>query len=102
MKLPDGFEGVVLSEQTIMLSQVIQRYGKYISLLQPSFTFIANILVPFYYTFTQVRTRLFTFVVYPLMLMTQLIPLLDKSQAYLSSSLQFIVTICIYMRVCGN
>ena len=34
--------------------------------------------------------------------MTQLIPLFDKSQAYLSSSLQFIVTICIYMRACGN
>lgn len=52
MKLPDGFEGVVLSEQTIMLSQVIQRYGKYISRLQPTFSFIANIVVPFYYTFT--------------------------------------------------
>ena len=52
MKLPDGFEGVVLSEQTIILSQIIQKFGKQIALLQPSFTFIANILVPFYYTFT--------------------------------------------------
>ncbi|CAL6060507.1 Hypothetical_protein [Hexamita inflata] len=65
-KLPDGFEGVILPDYQIMLSQFITALTPYMEKYQKYVTLVSYHVVPFIYAFT-ISSKFFKFTLYPLL-----------------------------------
>ena len=66
MKLPEDFEGFVLSDSQIFAAQFLQLASGPLGRFSKAIGVVVYVLVPFFYTFRVSRSNILRFVIYPL------------------------------------
>ena len=81
MKLPDGFEGVVIPEHQIFLAQMLSYYKPQLEKVASALSTATFMMVPFFYAFLQAGW-VFRYILYPLVFVAPWVMMALKHDVY--------------------